>query len=123
MEITRINPAKRWSDMTVYNGVAYFVEIAESIPQGDITAQVKQIFAQAEQRLAGIGSDKTKILSATIYITDFANLNTLNEIWDSWFPEGTAPSRSCVKVELADAELLVEMAFTAAAPTFAARSI
>jgi len=115
MEITRINPTRRWSDMTVYNGVAYFVEIAESDPPGDIASQVGQIFAQAESRLATVGGDKTRILSATIYLTDFANLARLNEIWDAWFPEGTAPSRSCVKVELADPALLVEIAFTAAA--------
>ncbi len=115
MEITRINPTKRWSDATIYNGIAHFVEIAEADPPGDIASQVGRILAQAEKRLAGMGSDKTRILSATIYLTDFANLGKLNEIWDSWFPQGTAPSRSCVKVGLADPALLVEMAFTAAA--------
>ncbi len=115
MEITRINPTRRWSDATIYGGIARFVEIAEAVPPGDIASQVNQILAQAEKRLATFGSDKTKILSVTIYITDFANLDTLNGIWDSWFVEGTAPSRSCVRVGLADPELLVEMAFTAAA--------
>jgi len=115
MEIRRINPGSRWSDATVYDGVARFVEIAESAPPGDIESQVGQILAQADQKLATLKSDRTKILAVTIYITDFSNLERLNVLWDAWFPAGTAPSRSCVKVELADPALLVEMAFTAAA--------
>lgn len=115
MDIQRINPSTRWSDVTVFNGIAHFVEV----PDGDLTAgmasQVKQVLAQAEERLASVSSDKTRVLSVTIYITDFANLNTLNEIWDAWFPAGTAPSRACVKAELANPEYLVEMAFVVAA--------
>lgn len=115
MKIHRINPNKRWSDVTVFNGIAHFVEIADTDTAADITGQVKQILDQAEQKLASIASDKSRILSVTIYLTDFSNYTALNEVWDSWFPMGCAPSRACVKVELAAASLLVEMAFVAAA--------
>ena len=115
MTIHRINPTKRWSDVTVFNGIAHFVEAAETDTSADIKGQVQQIFDQAEQMLASVDSDKTRILSVTIYVTDFANFDSLNEVWDNWFVEGTAPSRACVKVELADPNLLVEMAFVAAA--------
>ncbi|EXJ12922.1 MULTISPECIES: RidA family protein [Nitrincola] len=115
MTIHRINPCKRWSDVTVFNGIAYFVEVPESDLSADIQGQLAQILEQAQASLAKIDSDKSRILSATIYITDFANLPALNEVWDEWFPEGTAPSRACVKAELADPDYLVEIAFTAAA--------
>jgi len=115
MKIHRINPTKRWSDVTVFNGIAHFVEVAETDTSADAKGQVQQIFDQAEQMLASVDSDKTRILSVTIYVTDFANFDALNEVWDNWFVEGTAPSRACVKVELADPNLLVEMAFIAAA--------
>ncbi|MCE0559275.1 MULTISPECIES: RidA family protein [unclassified Motilimonas] len=115
MDIQRINPDVRWSDVTVFNGIAHFVEVPEGDLSAGISAQVQQVLAQAEERLASINSDKTRILSVTIYITDFANLAALNEIWDAWFPAGTAPSRACVKAELADPNYLVEMAFVAAA--------
>ena len=62
-----------------------------------------------------IDSDKSRILSVTIYITDFSLVDRLNAVWDAWFDEGTAPSRACVKVELADPDWLLEMAFTVAA--------
>ncbi|MCW8346061.1 MULTISPECIES: RidA family protein [Vibrio] len=115
MTIHRVNPCKRWSDVTVFNGIAHFVEVAESDTSAGMQSQVQQIFDQAETMLQSIGSDKSRILSVTVYVTDFANFDALNEVWDSWFPEQCAPSRACVKVELADPNLLVEMAFVAAA--------
>lgn len=115
MKIHRINPCKRWSDVTIFNGIASFVEVAESDTSAGMKGQVQQIFDQAELQLASIDSDKSRILSVTVYVTDFANFDALNDVWDSWFPEGCAPSRACVKVELADPDLLVEMSFTAAA--------
>ncbi|MGF1737028.1 RidA family protein [Photobacterium satsumensis] len=115
MDIQRINPTKRWSDVTVFNGIAHFVEVAEQDTSADMAGQVNQIFAQAEEMLASVGSDKSRLLSVTIYVTDFANFDALNTAWEAWLPEGCAPSRACVKVELADPSLLVEMAFVAAA--------
>lgn len=115
MKIHRINPCKRWSDITVFNGIATFTEVADTDTTADITGQVEQIFEQAQASLAQIDSDKSRILAVTIYITDFTNLEALNQVWDEWFPENCAPSRACVKAELVDPELLVEMTFTAAA--------
>lgn len=115
MNIKRINPGKRWSDITVFNAIAHFVEVPDTDLTADITGQVQQVLDQAERSLGKINSDKTRLLSVTIYLTDFSNLAGLNEVWDSWFEEGTAPSRACVKAELADPRYLVEMAFVAAA--------
>jgi enamine deaminase RidA (YjgF/YER057c/UK114 family) len=113
MDIQRINPTPRWSDATIFNGIAHFVEVAEDTG-ADMAGQVNQIFAQAEASLASFGSDKSRILSATIYVTDFANLDVLNIAWEAWFPTNCAPSRACLKVELADPAFLVEIAFVAA---------
>jgi enamine deaminase RidA (YjgF/YER057c/UK114 family) len=115
MSIRRINPGKRWSDITVYNGIAHFVEVPDTDLSADITGQVQQILTQAAISLGKVGSDKTRILSVTIYLTDLANLPGLNKVWDNWFEEGTAPSRACVQAQLANPGFLVEMAFVAAA--------
>jgi len=115
MSIQRINPGKRWSDVTIYHGIAHFVEVAESEPLGDIREQVSAILAQADNKLQRIGSDRSRVLAVTIYLTDFANAAVLNELWEAWFPEGCAPSRVCVKAELADPQYLLEMAFVAVA--------
>jgi len=73
MTIHRINPCKRWSDITVFNGIAHFVEVADSDTNADMKGQVEQIFAQAEAQLAKIGSDRSRILSVTIYVSTRQN--------------------------------------------------
>lgn len=113
MDIQRLNPMPRWSDATVYRGLVHFVAVAADAT-ADMQGQITQVLKQAEQTLAGVNSDKSRLLSVTIYITDFAHAATLNAVWEQWLPTGCAPSRACVKVELADPAYLVEIAFVAA---------
>ncbi|MDO8909345.1 MAG: RidA family protein [Pseudohongiella sp.] len=115
MKIHRINAGVRWSDITVYNRTAYFVEVPDADLAADIRAQAEQVLGQAESSLARIGSNKNQLLSATIYLTDFDNLAGLNEVWDAWFDGNTAPSRACVNAQLADPRYLIEIAFVAVA--------
>ncbi|MBK8452130.1 MAG: RidA family protein [Thiofilum sp.] len=112
--IQRINPTALWSDITVFNQMAYFVEVPEGDLAADMRGQVQQVLEQAERSLSKVNSDKSRLLSATIYITDFANMMALNAAWKAWLPEGCAPSRACIKAELADPQYLVEIAFVAA---------
>lgn len=111
--IERLNPVPRWSDATLYKGIAHFVEVPNNTGCA-MAEQIAQILAQAEVTLAAIGSNKSRLLSATIYITHKDNVPTLNQAWEAWLPMGCAPSRACVKVELLDPAMLVEIAFVAA---------
>ncbi len=113
MTIQRYNPTPRWSDATIFKGIAHFVEVPNDT-QCSMAEQIAQILAQAELTLKAIGSDKTSLLSATIYVTDKANVPALNTAWEAWLPTNCAPSRACVKVELLDPAMLVEIAFVAA---------
>lgn len=113
MDIQRINPCARWSDVTVFKGIAHFVEVPEDSGQ-DLAGQINQVFAQAEESLASVASDKSQLLSVTIYVTDFANVGAFNKAWEAWLPAGCAPSRACLKVELANPAYLLEIAFVAA---------
>ena len=61
-----------------------------------------------------IGSDKSKILMATIYLKDISYFDEMNEVWDNWVEAGHAPARACVEAALAEKELLVEIVVTAA---------
>lgn len=113
MDIQRINPEQRWSDATVYQGLAHFVEVPADL-SADMLGQTRQVLAQAEATLALAGSDKSRLLMATIYVTDLRNVPALNEVWDAWLPRGCAPVRACLKVELVAPGMLVEIAFVAA---------
>ncbi len=113
MSIIRINPIARWSDVTVFNNTAYFVEVADN-PGEEVEGQVRQILAQTEQRLASVGSSKRNLLSATIYFTDRKWIPAINTLWEEWLPEGCAPVRAAVKAEMVDPCYLVEFSFIAA---------
>jgi enamine deaminase RidA (YjgF/YER057c/UK114 family) len=112
-KIKRLGPTPRWSDATVFNSIAHFVEVAADTEQ-DMSNQTQQILTQAETTLAAIGSHKANLLSATIYLTHAENAAVFNALWEAWLPAGCAPSRACVKVELLDPKMLVEIAFVAA---------
>lgn len=116
MTIQRLNPTPRWSDATLYQGIAHFVEVPTDTDVA-MEAQIAQVLSQAEATLAAIGSDKSQLLSATIYLTDRAHIAALNAAWEAWLPAACAPSRACVKVELLDPAMLVEIAFVCAVPT------
>lgn len=112
--IQRLRPTPRWSDATVFNGIAHFVEVAADTEQ-DMISQTAQILAQTETTLSDIGSDKSQLLSATIYLTNAQNAAAFNSLWEAWLPAGCAPSRVCVVTQLLDPKMLVEIAFVAAA--------
>ena len=111
--IQRINPQPQWSDAVVHNGTAYFVEVPES--GTDITSQTLALLAQAERTLSLCGSDKSRLLQATIYLKQMSDRATFNAVWAQWLPQGCAPVRVCVSAEMASPDYLLEVAFTAAA--------
>lgn len=110
--IQRINPQTQWSDAVVHNGVAYFVEVPES--GTDFVGQTQALLTQAERTLSLCGSEKTRLLMATIYLKHMNDRASFNAMWAQWLPEGSAPARVCVSAEMASPDYLLEIAFTAA---------
>jgi enamine deaminase RidA (YjgF/YER057c/UK114 family) len=113
MAIQRINPARLYSDATVHQSTAYFVEVPSS-RHTDIRTQALELFAAADATLSKVGSSRAHLLSATIYLPEMRDREAFNEEWERWLPPGCAPSRACVRAGLADDGLKVEVAFVAA---------
>ncbi len=80
----------------------------------DIKAQTRAILDNIDAQLASVGSNKSKILSANIWIADFADFGGLNEVWNAWIDPDDMPARACVRAELASPNFLVEIMVTAA---------
>jgi enamine deaminase RidA (YjgF/YER057c/UK114 family) len=112
--IERSGTTRRYSDYTTHNGVIYLVEVPPN-PEGDIREQTKQMLDSVQNYLEQAGSGKDCLLMATIYLCDMENdYAAMNEIWDAWVPEGTAPARACVEVtRLAHKGYKIEIAITA----------
>lgn len=113
MTIQRHGTTQRYSDVVAHGNTVYLVEVPASL-DADVTVQTKEVLASIDALLAKAGSDKSRLLMATIYLKDMADYDAMNTVWDAWVPAGTAPARACVESRLSHPGYRVEMVVTAA---------
>jgi enamine deaminase RidA (YjgF/YER057c/UK114 family) len=115
MTIERLHIEKRYSEIVIHNGTVYLAGQLADDYSGDIVEQTRETLANTERMLAEAGSDKSKILSVTIYLKDRErDYAGLNQVWDAWVAPGAAPARACVEAKMYKPEVLVEMIIVAA---------
>ena len=113
--IVRLDTTPKYSEAVVHNGVIYLAGQVPADTTGDAKAQTQSILSGIDALLARAGSDKTRILSATVYLQSFDSFAGMNEAWVEWVPAGHAPARATVgNVTLAKKEWLLEIQITAA---------
>lgn len=116
MSIQRINVGPRMSQATVHNGVVYLAgQIAKDAPGASVKDQTIAILKQVDALLAAAGTDKSKLLSAMIWLKDIGHFEEMNSVWDAWVSPGNTPARACVEAKLASPQYAVEISVIAAA--------
>ena len=114
MTIQRFHVAKRLSEMVVHHGTVYLAGQVASDMTKDIIGQTEEVLASIDRLLGEAGSDKTKILSATVYLKSISDFAAMNAVWEAWVPEGHTPARATVEATLARPEYKVEIVVVAA---------
>jgi len=115
MKIERHETGPRMSKAVIHGDTVYLAGIVADGPQGkSVAEQTKNILSQMHGFLAVAGTDKTKLLSANIWITDMANFAEMNSVWDSWVSPGNTPARATVEAKLASPDYKVEIMVVAA---------
>lgn len=115
MTVKRIKTGQRMSQAVIHNGVVYTAgQVAADAPGESVTRQTRNILERIDSLLAETGSDKSKVLSATIWLADMADFDEMNTVWDAWVSEGEAPARACVESRLASPDFAVEIGIIAA---------
>ena len=115
MSITRHGVGARMSQAVVHAGTVYLAgQVADDTSVG-VAGQTEQVLAKIDAQLAAAGTDKSKLLSAQLWITDMASFNEMNAVWDAWVTPGETPVRACVEATLAAPQYRVEIMVTAAA--------
>jgi enamine deaminase RidA (YjgF/YER057c/UK114 family) len=112
--IKRLDSGPRMSQAVVHGNTVYLAGQVAEDPSTDVTDQTRQILANLDRLLAAAGSDKTRILSATIYLADIGTFAQMNFAWDAWVPYGHTPVRATVEAKLAAPQYKVEIQVTAA---------
>jgi enamine deaminase RidA (YjgF/YER057c/UK114 family) len=114
-DIVRLETSARSSRVVIYNGVVYVGGMTPLDDSGDIKDQTRQTLERIDKYLALAGTDKSRLLTAQIWLKDIANdFQGMNEVWNAWTVPGAAPTRATAQAEMADPDLRVEIIVTAA---------
>jgi enamine deaminase RidA (YjgF/YER057c/UK114 family) len=115
MTIERKEVGPRMSQIVIHGDTVYLAGIVAHANKGkSMTEQTREILSTIDNYLAQAGSNKTKLLSANIWITDMAKFAEMNAVWDAWVSPGNTPARACVEAKLASPDYHVEIMVTAA---------
>jgi enamine deaminase RidA (YjgF/YER057c/UK114 family) len=113
-DIRRIDPGPRLSEAVVLGDRVYCSGMIPEDTGQDTTGQVKQALGEIDSLLAKAGTDKSKILTATIWLADIGDFAAMNAVWAAWVVPGQAPARATVQARLSDPEMKVEIMVVAA---------
>ena len=115
MTIERIECGPRMSKAVVHGDTVYLAgQVANASAGGSVTEQTREILGIIDGFLAQAGTDKTKLLSANIWLTDMSTFTEMNAVWDGWVAPGCSPARATVQAQLAAPQFKVEIAVIAA---------
>ena len=115
MSIRRIDVGPRMSQAVVHGGtVSTAGQVAQGAPGGSVAEQTKDVLASIDRLLEEAGTDRSKLLTATIWLSDMRTFDEMNAVWDAWVDPSNTPTRACVESRLAFTQFTVEIAVTAA---------
>jgi enamine deaminase RidA (YjgF/YER057c/UK114 family) len=109
MSITRHDQSAILSQAVQYGDTVYLAGVVAKNLSQDVKGQTQEILKEIDRLLAKCGSNKSKVLSATIWVTDIRNRAPMNEVWTAWVDKANMPARACVEAKLADPNALVEI--------------
>ena len=114
MSIKRFENGPRFCRVLTHNGTVYMSGMTANDTSGDVVEQTQLTLAKIDQYLAMAGSDKTKVLTAVIWLRDIADFERMNSVWDHWIDPTAMPVRATVEGRLAGDSYRVEIMVTAA---------
>jgi enamine deaminase RidA (YjgF/YER057c/UK114 family) len=116
MSIQRIETGPRMSQAVVHNKTVYLAgQVAGDDVGPSVYDQIRSILANIDRLLAVASSDKSRLLSATIWLTDMDSFSEMNRAWEAWVVPGATPARATVmSPRLAAAKYHVEIGVVAA---------
>jgi len=112
-KITRQGTNPILSTSVEYHNFVYLAGLTADDLSLDVTGQTQQVLAKADAALESHGTDKTRLLTAQIWLKDIRDRDAMNKVWTAWLPAGGAPARACVQANMADPRHLVEIMITA----------
>jgi enamine deaminase RidA (YjgF/YER057c/UK114 family) len=113
MSIKRLHTGPRMSQVVIHGNTVYTAGIVADDANTDVGGQTGQILDKIDAYLKEAGSDKSKILMATIWLSDINDFDNMNAVWDMWVSKDNPPARACVESRLAAPQYKVEIRIVA----------
>lgn len=113
MTITRYESSAVYSKMTEANGMVFTAGVIPTDLARDVTGQTSEVLAEIDRLLALAGTDKSKVVQATVWLNDIRHRDGMNTAWSTWLGGKDAPARACVEAKLIDPRMLVEISVVA----------
>src|SRR5215470_10485476 len=114
MSVKRIGSGPRMSQAVVHGNTVYLAGQVAEKPVPSVKKQTEQILKSIDRLLKQAGTDKSKIVSANVWLSDIRTFDEMNAAWDAWVSKGNAPARATVEAKLAGTQFLVEIMVQAA---------
>src|SRR5215469_18291104 len=114
MAIERHKVGPRMSQAVANGSTVYLAGQVADTPGADVGQQTREVLRKIDELLSAAGTDNSKLLSATIWLSDMRHFNDMNAVWDAWVSPGNTPGRACVEARLAAPHWKVEIAVVAA---------
>lgn len=114
MTIERIDPGTRFSQAVAYGGLVFLAGHVGADPEAGVYEQTRDILTQVDRHLAAAGTDRSRLLSVSVWLTDMATFGEMNRAWDEWVDRSNMPARATVEARLASPAYKVEIAGVAA---------
>ena len=115
MTIQRLEAGPRMSQAVINNGIVYLA--GQVAKEGeDVETQTRSVLGEIDRLLALAGTDKSRLLTATIWLVDIGQFAAMNKVWDAWVDPKNTPARATGEVKLAAPKYLVEIIVSAALP-------
>lgn len=112
--IQRFDSSECLSEMTIFNHVVYLAGQVPVTPKADIQTQTKEVFECIDKLLAQGNSDKSRLLSAQLFLKNIADIQLVNTLWAEWLKDCPKPTRATVEANLVNPDWLIEIVITAA---------
>lgn len=115
-DIQRYHSNARMSKIVQHGGLVFLCgQTSSGSALTPIEDQTREVLRRIDTLLAEAGSDRSRLLSATVYLKHMDDFAAMNATWEAWMPSGAAPARTTVQANLASADLLIEITVVAAA--------
>jgi enamine deaminase RidA (YjgF/YER057c/UK114 family) len=112
--IERFEPGRRFAQAVAHGDIVYLAGHTATDPAAGVYEQTREILAAIDGHLAAAGTDKSRLLSASIWLLDIGTFDEMNRAWDEWVDMANLPARATVEARLASPDYKVEIAVIAA---------